>query len=93
MLLNPLPSAGISKKVHVIVRCAWEASGPLRLQLRGVIIHCGREAEASMVVRVRHCTMSAVSMDHTVLGMYLMFDDVEAQMDRRTFPVCAHRRC
>lgn len=40
MLLNPLPSAGISKKVHVIVRCAWEASGPLRLQqqLRGVII-------------------------------------------------------
>lgn len=40
MLLNPLPSAGISKKAHVIVRCAWEASGPLRLQqqLRGVII-------------------------------------------------------
>lgn len=50
-----------------------------------------------MVVRVRHCTISAVSMDHTVLtvlGMYrdLMFDGVEAQMDRRTFPVCAHRR-
>lgn len=45
-----------------------------------------------MVVRVRHCTMSAVSIDHTVLGMYLMFDDVEARMDRRTFPVCAHRR-
>lgn len=29
-----------------------------------------------MVVRVRHCTISAVSMDHTVLGMYryLMVD-------------------
>lgn len=41
-----------------------------------------------MVVRVRHCTISAVSMDHTVLGMYLMFDGVEARMDRRTFSVC-----
>lgn len=89
VLLNPLPSAGISKKVHVIVRCAWEASGPLRLQLRGVIIHCGREAEASMVVRVRYCTSSAVSMDHTVfVGHVGMFDGVEARMDRRTFPVC-----
>lgn len=42
-----------------------------------------------MVVRVRHCTISAASMDHIVLGMYryLMFDGVEARMDRRTFPV------
>lgn len=43
-----------------------------------------------MVVRVRHCAVPAVSMDHTVLGMYryLMVDGVEARMDRRTFPVC-----
>lgn len=42
-----------------------------------------------MVVRVRHCTSSAVSMDHTVfVGHVGMFDGVEARMDRRTFPVC-----
>lgn len=41
-----------------------------------------------MVVRMRHCAVPAVSMDHTVLGMYLMSDGVEARMDRRTFPVC-----
>lgn len=45
-----------------------------------------------MVVRVRHCTISPVSMDHTVSGMDLMFDGVEARMDRRTFS-CAHGRC
>lgn len=43
-----------------------------------------------MVVRVRHCAVPAVSMDHTVLGMYLMFDGVEARMNRRTFSCAVH---